>query len=149
MNDRTDQFTDTPRLRLSSMESQLEGVRSDINANMSNDKKDLESKLKAAGLLVHKIKEERNVESNENPKVLKVHEKLGTAVAQGWKTEVKKAKLDDHAARADNNAEAGISIAEAKVADAVLATYQAIEAVSPPSKAVETKDTEWRPEKRL
>jgi hypothetical protein len=110
------------------MESQLAGVRSDIHANMTNDKKDLQSKLKMAGLLVGKIQKDMTVENNENPKVLKAHEKLGTAVAQGWKTEVKNAKLDDHATRADNNAEAAISVAEAKVAEAVLATYEAIDA---------------------
>ena len=47
---------------------------------------------------------------------------------QGWKTKAKRAKLDNHVMHAENNAEAAIAIAEAKVAEAVLATYEAIEA---------------------
>jgi len=128
MNDKVDQFTESLRQRISKKESQLEGVRFDIRADMANDKKDIQLKLKSAGLLVHKIQKDIKIEDGENPKVLKAHEKVGTAVAQGWKTEIKKTKLDNHAMRAEDNAEAAISIAEAKVAEAVLATYEAIDA---------------------
>ena len=128
MNERIDQFTESMRQRISKMERQLETVKSDIHADMTNDKRDLQSKLKIAGLLVHKIRKDIKVADSGNPKVLKAHEKNGTAIAQGWKTEIKKAKLDSHASRAEDNAESAITIAEAKVAEAILATYEAIDA---------------------
>ena len=128
MSNRIENFTNSIKKRLANMESQLGSVSSDIHADMHNDPKDLQSKLADARKNLKSIDRHMTVSNAESPKRIKAREANGNATIQGWKAEVKKTKLDDHAARFEDKAQEAISIAEAKVADAVLATYEAIEA---------------------
>lgn len=128
MNDRIEQFTENLKQRISRMEHQLEDLNSDIHADLGNDSKSLQAKLKNAALLAGELQKKTKAENSENPKVLKAHQKNGVAADQGWKREIKKSKLDNHAARSEDNAQSAISMAESRVAEAIVATYEALAA---------------------
>ena len=74
MSDKVGQFTDAIRQRIFRMETQLEGVMVDIHADMKNDKKDLDSKIKAASLLVHRLQRAMIVAEDLGPKSIEERE---------------------------------------------------------------------------
>jgi hypothetical protein len=126
MNANFAQYTEAIRQRLLAMETQLSNVRSDIVLSNAGNNEVLREKLKMADLNLRQTKKNIRVANSENPKTTKVHERKGVAVAQGWKTESKKMKLDNHAFRAEDNSEEALSHAEVRVAEMVLVIYQAI-----------------------
>lgn len=59
---------------------------------------------------------------------MKAKEASGAAVIQGWKDRHEDRKMVHHAERAEDNAAASICLAESAIADAVLASYEALDA---------------------
>ena len=61
-------------------------------------------------------------------KWIKAKEASGASVVHGWMDESDSLKRERHASSAEDDAEAVISLAEAAVVNAVVATYEAIDA---------------------
>lgn len=128
METKVDQFTESLKNKLAKIEGQLETIKSDIQTGESNDKAAIKAKLKAAKINVKSMTKSVKAAEVKTKNWLKAKEKSGESVIRGWKSKYEKAKLDHHAESAEENAEAAISLAEVKIADAVFAAYEAIDA---------------------
>lgn len=123
-----EKFTETLRNKLSKIEGQLETVKSDFQAGQIEDKAAIKAKLKSAKLNVKSFSKDVKAAESKAKNWLKAKEKSGESVIKGWKAKFDQSKLDRHAKSAEENADAAISFAEAKIADAIYAVYEAIDA---------------------
>ena len=128
MNTTVDQLRETLRTKMTKMEGQLEEIKSDIKTGAKEDNAAIQAKLKAAKLSVKSMAKDVKAAETKAGNWIKAKEKSGSSVIQGWKNKFEKAKLDRHANKAADNAVAAVSLAEAKIANAALATYEAIDA---------------------
>ncbi len=128
MNTTVDQLRETLRTQMTKMGSQLEEIKSDIKKSEKADKLAIQAKLKAAKLGVKSMAKDVRAAETKAGKWIKAKEKSGALVIKGWKNKFEQAKLDRHANRAEDNALAAVSLAEAKITNAVLAAYEAIDA---------------------
>ncbi len=128
MESKVDQFTESLKSKLSKIEGQLGAIKSEIQVGEKNDKAAIKAKLKAAKLNVKSMTKSVKAAETKTKSWLKAKEKSGESVIKSWKNKFEKAKLDHHAKSAEENAEAAISLADAKIADAVFAAYEAIDA---------------------
>ena len=128
MNTSVEKFRETLRTKMTKLEGQLEGIKSDLKTGEQEDKVAIQAKLKAAKLGVQRMAKEVRAAEAKAGKWIKAKEQSGSSIIQGWKSRFEKAKLDHHANKAAHNAVAAVSIAEAKIANAALATYEAIDA---------------------
>ena len=128
MSTGVEQFSESLRNKLTQMETQLAGIKADFKAGQKEDLATTQTKLKAARANVQTFA--KDVKSAEVKAQIWVaaKEKAGEAMIQGWKTKFDKAKLEHHAKSAEENAVATIALAEAKMGEAVLATYEAMDA---------------------
>ena len=126
MSEKIDKFTETLRVNLTNIERQLHGVKEDLDAERHKDAAAIESKLESARKSLETAK--AGVTGAENKVQLWIQAKrdAGTAVLQGWKEKLDQSQMNRYADRAEDNAAAAHSIAQAAVADAAVATYEAI-----------------------
>lgn len=128
MNTTVDQLRESLRTKMTKIEGQLGEIKSEIKMSAKEDKAAIQSKLKAAKMGVQSMSKNMKAAETKAGRWIKAKEKSGSSVIQGWKNKFEKTKLDRHANSAADNALAAVSIAEAKIANAVLATYEAIDA---------------------
>lgn len=128
MSERIDQFADALGQRLTTIETMIDEARIGLNEAKSTDRSELQAnsrsvrhKFEAAKLLA-KTTETRMTQW------LKAKESSDNSVVRGWNDECESRKLEHRAATAQDTAEAGISLAEAAIVRAVVATYEAIDA---------------------
>lgn len=122
------QFADSLRIKLVKMGGQIDGIKADVKLGKSEDHASIENKLKMAKLGVKTMGKDLKSAETKMQNWLKAKEKSGVSVIRGWVSLFDKNKLDRHAKTAEENAVAAISLAEGKIAEAVLATYEAIDA---------------------
>lgn len=123
-----EQFRESLTTKLSKIEDRLESLKSDFQIGQFEDKEAIKAKLKAAKLNVKSMSKTVRAAESKAKNWLKAKEKSGESTIKGWKVKFENAKLDRHAKSAEENADAAISLAEAKVTDAILAAYEAIDA---------------------
>jgi hypothetical protein len=128
MSERIDQFADSLAQRLNTIEKMIDEAKIGLEEATGTDSNELPSNSQSVR---HKFEAAKHVakcaESNMT-KWLKAKDASGTSVVQGWKDECESRKLEHQAASAEINAEAGIYLAEAAIVNAMIATYEAIDA---------------------
>jgi hypothetical protein len=128
MSDKIDQFCESMRLGLNTMEAKIEQAKADIAAAQKDGAENFDRKLGQARTAVET---QRNLAEAAGIKVrhwVAAKAEAGDALIQDWKDKFDKSQLDIHASRAEASARASVTIAEAAIADAALATYEAIAA---------------------
>ncbi len=128
MSDKIDQFCDSMRTNLNAIESQVERVKSEMATAQKDGMAIFDRKLADA----HKaVEDQRNDAEAAGIKVrhwVNAKREAGEAVLESWKASFDKGKLEMHAERAEASARSSVIIAEAALADANLAAYEAIAA---------------------
>lgn len=128
MSERIDQFADSLGERLTTIEKMIDEAKIGLEEAKDTDSDKLHSNSPSVR---HKFEAAKNVVKAAESSVtqwLKAKEALGTSVVHGWKDERESRKLEHQAASAEDDAEAGIYLAEAAIVNAVVATYEAIDA---------------------
>ncbi len=128
MSVKIDQFCDVMQTKLNAIEAQIERVKADVNSAGKEGLALFDSKLAEARAVVES---QRNHVEAAGIKVRHwavAKREAGEAVIAGWKGDIDRTKLEVHAERAEASARSSVVIAEAALADANLATYEAIAA---------------------
>jgi len=128
MSKKNDKFCESLRLKLTTWESQLNGLKCDVKTVEQEGEATVELKLRAARLSVENQEEAVKAAGARAKRWLKAKRDASVAVVQGWKDKHEQRELDHHADQAEENAEAAICLAEAAIAEAIVATYEAIAA---------------------
>jgi acyl-CoA reductase-like NAD-dependent aldehyde dehydrogenase len=128
MSAKIDQFTESLRLKLTKWESQINGLKADIETVERDGEATIESMLKAARLSVESQGEAVKAAGAKAKNWLKAKEEASVAVVQGWKDKHEQHKLEHRAERAEDSAGAAIYLAEAAITEAIVAIYEAMEA---------------------
>ena len=126
MSEKIDKFTESLRVNLTKIETQLHGIKEDLSVERRKDSAAIQSKLVAARKNLEAAKADVKAAEGKAQIWIKAKQEAGTAVIQGWKDKLDHHQLDRYADRAEDNAASANSIAEAAVADAAVATYEAI-----------------------
>lgn len=128
MSTKIDQFCETMRVNLNGMEAQVEQAKTDIAKAQKDGADAFDRKLAEAKTAVEG---QRNAVEAAGIKVrhwVAAKTEAGEAVIAAWKDTFDKSKLEMHADRAEASARSSVIIAQAALADAKLATYEAIAA---------------------
>jgi hypothetical protein len=128
MSAKIDQFRDALNVRLTKLQSQIDSVKSEVKADYQNQQSVLAEKLGAARASVAARKQAAKGAAAKAEDWLKAKAEAGADLIQTWKDKHEKNKLDRYADRAEQNAEAAICFAEASLAEAIEASYEAIAA---------------------
>jgi hypothetical protein len=128
MSTKTEKFRDSLNARLTKIQSQIDSVKSELKANYQDKQAALAKKLDAARAGVAAKKKEAKAAEAKAQDWIKAKAEAGADLIQTWKDKHEKSKLDRHANRAEQNAEAAIYYAEAALANAIEASYEAITA---------------------
>ena len=128
MSTKTEQFRDSLNAKLTKIQSQIDGVKSEVKADYQHKQAALTEKLNAARASVAAKKQEAKAAEAKAQDWIKAKAEAGADLIQTWKDKHEKSKLDRHADRAEQNAEAAICYAEAALAGAIEASYEAITA---------------------
>jgi DNA-binding ferritin-like protein len=128
MSERIDQFADSLGERLITIEKMIDEAKIGLKEAKATNSDEPHSNSQSVR---HKFEAAKNVAKTAESSVtqwLKAKDALGTSVVHGWKDECESHKLEHQAASAEDDAEAGIYLAEAAIVNAVVATYVAIDA---------------------
>jgi hypothetical protein len=128
MSERIDQFADSLGERLTTIEKMIDEAKIGLKEAKDTDSDELHSHSQSVR---HKFEAAKHVAKTAESTVtrwLKAKDTSGTSVVHGWKDESESRKLELQAVSAEDNAEAGIYLAEAAIVNAVVATYEAIDA---------------------
>lgn len=132
MSTKIDQFCETMRVNLNSMEAQLEEAKSDIGKAQKAGADAFDRKLAEAKTAVEGQRNEVEAAGIKVRHWVAAKTEAGEAVIQGWKDKIgeqwDRSKLEMHADRAEASARSSVILAKAALADAKLATYEAIAA---------------------
>jgi hypothetical protein len=128
MSTKTDQFCDSLKVKLTKIQSQIDGVKSEVKTDYQHKQAALAEKLDAARASVAAKKQEAKAAEAKAQDWIKAKAEAGSDLIQTWRDKHEKGKLDRHANRAEQNAEAAIYYAEAALANAIEASYEAITA---------------------
>jgi hypothetical protein len=123
-----DRFSESLQATLTKMDQQLDSVKSDLVAMRQHDKAAIQARLQAVRLSIEDGKLQAQAAEGKLKGWLRAKEEAGVAVIQGWKDKREQSKLEHHAERAEGNAEGAICLAEAAMTNAILATYEALDA---------------------
>ena len=128
MSAKIDQFRDSLNAKLTKIQSQIDGVKAEVKTDYQQKQPALAEKLGAARANVAAKKQEAKGAAAKAEDWVKAKAEAGADLIQTWKDKHEKNKLDRYADRAELNAEAAIYYAEAALADAIEASYEAIAA---------------------
>ncbi|TFU05867.1 hypothetical protein EUV02_02245 [Polymorphobacter arshaanensis] len=128
MSDKIDHFCDAMRDNLNAVEAQIERLKSDIGTAQKDTVEGFERKLAEAQAAVTSQRNGVDAAGIRVRHWVTANREAGAAVIQGWKDKVDTGKLELHADQAEESAKSSVVIAEAALADAMLATYEAIAA---------------------
>lgn len=128
MSTKIDQFCEAMRVNLNSMEAQLEQARSDIGKAQKDGAEAFDRKLAEAKTAVDGQRNDVEAAGIKVRHWVAAQAQAGEAVIRDWKDKFDKSKLEMHADRAEASARSSVIIAKAALADAKLATYEAISA---------------------
>lgn len=128
MSDQVDEFAEALRLRLTRVEALLQGLKSELQESADAQGAALQSKLDAARANAQEAARDMRTAQSKAKNWVQAREAAGAAVIQGWKDGHEDRKLAQHAQRAEDNAVAGLYFAEAAIANAVLSSYEALDA---------------------
>jgi hypothetical protein len=125
---KTDTFTDGLRQRLEGIDTQIHRMKTDLRDGMRQDNVSIEARITDARKHLEITKS--NIEDVEakSRNWIENRTAAGMAVIQGWKNDHNQEKLNHHALSAEEHAQAAIDIAECSIAEAAVATYEAMEA---------------------
>jgi hypothetical protein len=128
MSERIDQFADGLGDRLANIETMIDAAKIGLKEAKVTDRNDLDS---SSHSVRRKFEAARHVAKTAEASVtewVKAKEASHASVVQGSTDECESCQLERQAASAEDDAEAGISLAEAAIVNAVNATYEAIDA---------------------
>ena len=126
MSDKIDRFTESLRVNLTKIETQLHGIKEDLSAERRRDAAAIQSRLEAARKDLATANAGVKAAEGKAQVWIKAKQEARAAVIQGWKDKLDHHQMDRYADRAEDNAASANWIAEAAVADAAVATYEAI-----------------------
>jgi len=128
MSERVDHFAESLRQRLTTIGQMIDEAKFGLTEAKASDGSELRPDAESVRQKFETAKHEVTATESRMTTWLKAREMSGTAVVEGWKDECETRKLEHHAASAEDNAEAGIYLAEAAFVKAVVASYEAIDA---------------------
>jgi hypothetical protein len=116
------------RVNLNSMEAQLEAAKADIGKAQKDGAEAFDRKLAEARTAVEAQRNDVEAAGIKVRHWVAAKTEAGEAVIKDWKEKFDKSKLEMHADRAEASARSSVILAKAALADAKLATYEAIAA---------------------
>jgi len=132
MSTKIDQFCETMRVNLNGMEAQLEEAKSDIGKAQKAGADAFNRKFAEARTAVEGQRNEVEAAGTKVRHWVAAKTEAGEAVIKEWKDKLgeqwDRSKLEMHADRAEASARSSVILAKAALADAKLATYEAIAA---------------------
>ena len=132
MSTKIDQFCETMRINLNSMEAQLEQAKTDIGKAQTDGADAFDRKLAEAKTAVEGQRSEVEAAGIKVRHWVTAQAEAGEAVIKDWKDKLgeqwDRGKLEMHADRAEASVKSSVILAKAALADAQLATYEAIAA---------------------
>ena len=139
MSDRNDLFAKSLRKKLTSIETMIQEVKSDLEDAKAHESHVILSKMKSVRQHFDAAKHDVKAAETDVASWLKAKEAAGASVIKGWKDAHESRKLEHHAVTAEGNAIAQTLLAEAAIVGAVIAAYEAIDARSSADEARQTK----------
>ena len=132
MSTKIDQFCETMRVNLNSMEAQLEQAKADIGKAQQDGAKAFDRKLAEARTAVEGQRNDVEAAGLKVRHWVTAQTDAGEAMLRDWKDKLgeqwDRGKLEMHADRAEASARSSMILAQAAIADAKLATFEAIAA---------------------
>jgi len=128
MSTKIDQFCETMRVNLNSVEAQLEAAKADIGKAQKDGADAFDRKLAEARTAVESQRNDVEAAGIKVSHWVAAQTEAGEAVIKEWKDKFDKSKLEMHADRAEASARSSVILAKAALADAKLATLEAIAA---------------------
>ena len=128
MSTKIDQFCETMRVNLNSVEAQLEVAKADIGKAQKDGADAFDRKLAEARTAVEGQRNDVEAAGIKVRHWVAAQTEAGEAVIKEWKDKFDKSKLEMHADRAEASARSSVILAKAALADAKLATLEAIAA---------------------
>lgn len=128
MSTKIDQFCETMRVNLNSVEAQLEAAKADIGKAQKDGADAFDRKLAEARTAVEGQRNDVEAAGIKVRHWVAAKTEAGEAVIKEWKDKFDKSKLEMHADRAEASARSSVILAKAALADAKLATLEAIAA---------------------
>lgn len=132
MSTKIDQFCETMRVNLNSMEAQLEQAKTDIGKAQKDGADAFDRKLAEAKIAVEGQRNEVEAAGIKVRHWVAAKTEAGEAAIKDWTDKLGKqwdrSKLEMHADRAEASARSSVILAKAALADAKLATLEAIAA---------------------
>ncbi len=128
MSARIDEFCDSMLTALDGIEARAEGAKADIAAARQDGVDGFARKLHAAEQAVADQRDRVDAAGTKVRNWVDGESGPGDAAMRGWRDNMERGRLLMHADLAEASAHSAMIIAEAAIADAALATYQAIAA---------------------
>jgi hypothetical protein len=128
MSTKIDQFCETMRVNLNSVEAQLEAAKADIGKAQKDGADAFDRKLAEAKTVVEGQRNDVEAAGIKVRHWVAAQTEAGEALIKEWKDKFDKGKLEMHADRAEASARSSVILAKAALADAKLATLEAIAA---------------------
>ena len=128
MSTKIDQFCETMRVNLNSVEAQLEAAKAGIGKAQRDGAEAFDRKLAEARTAVEGQRNDVEAAGIKVRHWVAAKTEAGEAVIKEWKDKFDKSKLEMHADRAEASARSSVILAKAALADAKLATLEAIAA---------------------
>lgn len=128
MSERIDQIADSLGQRLTTIERMIDEAKIGLKEAKGADNNELHSESQSVRQRFELAKLVARSAESSMTRWLEAKEVSATSVVQGWKDECESRKFERQAASAEDNAEAGICLAEAAIVNAVIATFEAIDA---------------------
>ena len=128
MSTKIDQFCETMRVNLNSVEAQLEAAKADIGKAQKDGADAFDRKLAEARTAVEGQRNDVEAAGIKVRHWVAAQTEAGEAVIKEWKDKFDKSKLEMHADRAEASARSSVILAKAALADAKLVTLEAIAA---------------------
>jgi hypothetical protein len=128
VSERIDQFADELGERLSTIGTMIDAAKIGLKKAKVTDQDDLDSVSHSVRLKFEAAKHVAKSAEASVTEWVKAKEALHASVVQGSTDEYENCQLERQAASAQDDAEAGISMAEAAIVNAVNASYAAIDA---------------------
>lgn len=132
MSTKIDQFCETMRVNLNSMEAQLGQAKADIGKASKDGAEAFDRTLAEAKTAVEAQRNDVEAAGIKVRHWITAQAEAGEAMVKGWKDRLgeqwDQGKLELHADRAEASARSSVILAQAALADAKLATLEAIAA---------------------
>jgi hypothetical protein len=132
MSTKVDQFCETMRVNLNGMEAKVEEAKADIGKAQKDGAEAFDRKLAEAKTAVEGQRNEVEAAGVKVRHWVAAKTEAGEAMIKDWQDKFgaqwDRSKLEMHAERAEASARSSVIIAQAALADAILATYEEIAA---------------------